>query len=905
MLILLWMAGGIVAVVLLVKASVLALWPGEQAALVIVIGMLAGLLAAVWRRFGRRIQQLERRLADLERSGSSGAREAADRTRPEAPKAPGAPEPAVVARQPLPAAGRVEGSVPGHAEARRQRPPPPAAPGWPVRLIERARAWLQQGNLPVLAGVVASLIGVAALLRYASDQGWLNLPIEVRLIAIALGACGLVLFGWSQRRQRRLFSLSAQGGAIGILVMTVFAAMRLYQLLPAWAAFALLVVLVAATLVLALTQRSLALAVLALVAGFAAPVLIGSGQGNHVVLFGWYLVLSLAVFAAAWKENWTLLYRLGFGFTFVIATLWGVLDYRPALYASVQGFLIAFFVLYAAIPLIQALAGRDRGRLDVLLVFGLPLIAFPLQMLLLDLAALPVAFSGLSVAAMYLLMAWVAGPRLPGHPLKVSLLALTLGFATLAVPFAFSGPVIPLIWAVEGAALVWLGILQQRRLSRWAGLAMQLLAGTAWWLWISAEGFGQSALPLLNGPALGVLGVVLAGLFSLLQYRRASASRRLLNLLAIWLVGWWLWGGLMEVMEHAESRNVPAAWLAFSGLSVVLLAWLARATRLSVPIFVLLALVLLAALLIPLQILLQERVYAGWGIPAWLALLAGIGVAERILASRASPRLRGLISVSQHLALACIAATALWQLASDTLGLGSGWGGAGLVLVPIAIVFAARSLGRSPIASRALPAPQRHWPVWTLLALILLWLLGSLGQSGASSPLPFVPLLNPLDLASVASLLALTGLLAPTGFSTRLSATSPTRTWLPPVLGILAAVVVSVMWLRIAHHWLGVDWKSDRMVASATAQAGLSILWTLIGTVLWVVGSRTIRRALWQAGAILLGIVLLKLILIDRQFLSNLAGIVSFLAFGGLLMLVGYLAPAPNAHRTAAIPEES
>ena len=42
-----------------------------------------------------------------------------------------------------------------------------------------------------------------------------------------------------------------------------------------------------------------------------------------------------------------------------------------------------------------------------------------------------------------------------------------------------------------------------------------------------------------------------------------------------------------------------------------------------------------------------------------------------------------------------------------------------------------------------------------------------------------------------------------------------------------------------------------------------------------------------------MAVVLLKLLLVDRNHLGNLTGIVSFIAYGLLCTLVGYLAPAP------------
>ena len=43
----------------------------------------------------------------------------------------------------------------------------------------------------------------------------------------------------------------------------------------------------------------------------------------------------------------------------------------------------------------------------------------------------------------------------------------------------------------------------------------------------------------------------------------------------------------------------------------------------------------------------------------------------------------------------------------------------------------------------------------------------------------------------------------------------------------------------------------------------------------------------------MVGVVLAKLVLIDRQHLGNLFGILSFLAYGVLCTVVGYIAPAP------------
>ncbi|MGO4778842.1 DUF2339 domain-containing protein, partial [Lysobacter sp. 2RAB21] len=171
------------------------------------------------------------------------------------------------------------------------------------------------------------------------------------------------------------------GGAIGVLLLVVFAAFKLYGLIPAGAAFAISVVLVAGTGVLSVKQNALALAVFAILAGFLAPIWLSTGSGNHVALFGYYAVLNAGIFAIAWWRPWRVLNLIGFAFTWGIGTLWGVLKYRPEHFSTTEPFLLLFFAFYLLIPVLYArrrAAGR-RDLIDGCLVFGTPLIAFTLQ----------------------------------------------------------------------------------------------------------------------------------------------------------------------------------------------------------------------------------------------------------------------------------------------------------------------------------------------------------------------------------------------------------------------------------------------------------------------------------------------------------------------------------------------
>jgi uncharacterized membrane protein len=72
-----------------------------------------------------------------------------------------------------------------------------------------------------------------------------------------------------------------QGGAIGVLLMTAFAAFKLYGLVGPAPAFASWVILAGAAGLLALWQEARALAVLGILAGFMAPILMSTGAGKR------------------------------------------------------------------------------------------------------------------------------------------------------------------------------------------------------------------------------------------------------------------------------------------------------------------------------------------------------------------------------------------------------------------------------------------------------------------------------------------------------------------------------------------------------------------------------------------------------------------------------------------------
>jgi len=82
-------------------------------------------------------------------------------------------------------------------------------------------------------------------------------------------------------------------------------------------------------------------------------------------------------------------------------------------------------------------------------------------------------------------------------------------------------------------------------------------------------------------------------------------------------------------------------------------------------------------------------------------------------------------------------------------------------------------------------------------------------------------------------------------------------------------------------------WDSEQV------QTGLTILWTLIALVATIISSRQSKRTPWFMGIGLLGVVVLKLVLVDLSQTEAIWRVVSFLVAGSLILLIGYLAPLP------------
>ena len=655
-------------------------------------------------------------------------------------------------------------------------PPPtrqpftPAAPREP-NVFERgfaaAKNWLFGGNTVLRIGVVLLFLGLAFLLRYATEG--MVVPVSVRYAGVAASAIALLGLGWWLRLRNPNYALMLQGTGIAVLYLTVFAAFRLHPLLDPTMALSLLVVVTICSAILAVTQNAMALAAVAALGGFAAPILTSTGSGNHVALFSYFILLNSGILAIAWFKAWRPLNLIGFVGTFGIGLAWGLRSYKPELLASTEPFLVLFFLMYVAIGLLfarrklrerseapdddsrEALlrwSARQGDYVDGTLLFGPPLVGFGLQFAVVQHIEFAAAFSALAMGLLYMLIARVLAGRAPGRALLLVETCLALGviFGSLAIPLGLDAQWTSAAWAVEGAGIFWLGLRQQRPLARAFAWLLQFGAAIAFLVDLR-----EGVTSLLYGSWLGALLLGLSLLFSHYQLRKASSEqasageRRCLPILAV--LGLTFLYLLAPLNLQAEATAI--CW-ALAGLATLFIGLRIHERSF---LFTAFAVQLVGGALFLLQLRGatgdENGVFsAGWrGLVVasliGLALIGGMLVAARDSQVRSDARLMRTLSLVLLVGLVFINLAVLFVLPWPTAS--AVWAGSGLLIVwlslhlqqRVSFVFglllqvvggvaflAASPLLLGPLSSEGL-RPLAHAGFWTPATLALAALIGA------------------------------------------------------------------------------------------------------------------------------------------------------------------------------------
>lgn len=262
--------------------------------------VLAGVLLWIGFGFRRRLSLLEERLAHLQArlDGTADPREgeAGPSPRSSGEDADDAPP----LRLPWPgmsARGKVAGTASAGADAgatggQADTGPPQAGQPKAGRALDPLSAWLRDNWIYPAAGAALVLAGVF-LVQYAVEQGLLT-PVARIVLALLMGLA-MTLAGEALRRLPAagpILPATLSGAGIVVMMAAVLGALHLYALIGDATALLALAILALGAIGLGWVHGPF-LAALGLVAGTAAPFMLGGGGPPPAALFGYFALLAL------------------------------------------------------------------------------------------------------------------------------------------------------------------------------------------------------------------------------------------------------------------------------------------------------------------------------------------------------------------------------------------------------------------------------------------------------------------------------------------------------------------------------------------------------------------------------------------------------------------------------------
>lgn len=531
-----------------------------------------------------RVAALEARLASIEqRLGGTAAAPAPGATPPPSRESTSTPQRADRAPPPppprasAPAADAGAPSPLASTLARRRREADAAAPptATPVRAPAATRGAAPTssgaptvsfesfvgGRGAAVVGAIVIVIGAALAVALGIQSGWFSgMPPALRFAGIAAFGAGLLAAGeLLQRRLGRGAAIGAFSAGLGVLYVDAFAAFRFFELVGEGGALLLMALVSSIALALTLRATSAFIGTLALLFGYAAPILVGGEGGGHLALLSWIsalLATGLAL-SAVRPRPFRRLRFVAIGGALVVGGLWLAADGETSPAAAVV-YLAIWWALVAA-EASWAAVRRQTKRLNVVAVVIATGFMVTGGSWVLDAAraagspTLVGVFHGMTALLCFAAAFQLGGgvevvrrrPRFASELLGVSFAVLGAALATTAIAFQFDGFGRSAGWLALGMAAVAFG----RRVAATApartGTILLVLGGLQVITIDQADPVLDAAIAEIAGATfdrwfvLGLFAVLVLFGASVCMPRRAARTGRVAAVLAvaIWLVG--------------------------------------------------------------------------------------------------------------------------------------------------------------------------------------------------------------------------------------------------------------------------------------------------------------------------------------------------------------------------------
>ncbi|HEX5386358.1 MAG TPA: DUF2339 domain-containing protein [Gemmatimonadales bacterium] len=210
-------------------------------------------------------------------------------------------------REPAPTPRGAPAGAPRDPPLREPEPGPRAAappPRTPSQTGVRRLAfeeWIGQRGLLAI-GVLALILAAGYLLKLSFERGWIS-PVVRCAGGVAAGAVVGAL-GWRLLDRYRTYGASLVGAGAAIMYLAVWAAARLYGLLPPTSGIVALALVSLGLAAIAFAVDTEALGTVAALGAFFAPVLLGRDRSHADLLLLYLACMAIALGWVAARKRW-------------------------------------------------------------------------------------------------------------------------------------------------------------------------------------------------------------------------------------------------------------------------------------------------------------------------------------------------------------------------------------------------------------------------------------------------------------------------------------------------------------------------------------------------------------------------------------------------------------------------
>lgn len=337
------------------------------------------------------------------------------------------------------------------------------------------------GKLTGFIGIGLLLIGVAFMIGYAVNQGWIG-PLGRVMMGVGFGVFLLGLAERLERSKRRLIKPLVRilsGGGMAVLYLCTFAAFGLYKLIPELVAALLLFASALLTFGLARRYRSEVMAFVGLIGAFLTPLALSSGGVSLPFVLSYIALINLPLLGFAISQSWHVLYNVSGLLTGLLMLILAI-EHAAQDRIFILGFGVVSSLQFMLLGLLRMRSERPKGfesfdQLRLSVVCGGALIFFHL-LLYRDADSLSSALFGFMVlSAVGFAVALRARQNKVDGEASILFVSMMVSLM-LALRPILDGSWLTLAWSIQGLVLCALGLKLRVPIARLLGLFLGLVA---------------------------------------------------------------------------------------------------------------------------------------------------------------------------------------------------------------------------------------------------------------------------------------------------------------------------------------------------------------------------------------------------------------------------------------------